>query len=71
MIMIINWNRYKRKRPWPELKYYPGFCLEGLRKTTKISARIALSGPRFEPGTSRRQSRNANHSTTTLGVFVF
>jgi hypothetical protein len=30
--------------------HYPGMFLEGLRKTTK-SLRIAISGPRFEPGT--------------------
>jgi hypothetical protein len=25
----------------PTLRYYPGICLEGLRKTTKTSVRIA------------------------------
>jgi hypothetical protein len=28
------------KRSWPKVRYYPGTCLEQLRKTTKISARI-------------------------------
>jgi hypothetical protein len=23
------------KQSWPNLRYYPGICLEGLRKTTK------------------------------------
>jgi hypothetical protein len=39
------------------------------RKTTKNLSGYSVSGPRFEPGTSRIQSRNANHSTTTFGLF--
>jgi hypothetical protein len=27
------------KRSWPTSKYYPGICLDGLRKTTKTSVR--------------------------------
>jgi hypothetical protein len=32
----INWKGCGWKRSWPNLRYYPGICLEGLRKTTKI-----------------------------------
>jgi hypothetical protein len=30
-----------RKWPWLNVWYYPSICLEGLKKTTKISVRIA------------------------------
>jgi hypothetical protein len=31
----MNWKGYGRKWSWPNLKYYAGTCLEGLKKTTK------------------------------------
>jgi len=39
--MMMNWKVFGRKRSWPILRYYPGIRLEGLRKTTKTSIRIA------------------------------
>jgi hypothetical protein len=46
----------------------PAIRVEGLRKTTKTHNQHSQSlGPRFEPGTSRIQSRNVNHSTATFG----
>jgi hypothetical protein len=33
----------------------------------KPQSKQPVSGPRFEPGTSRRSSRSVNHSTTTFG----
>jgi hypothetical protein len=30
----MNWKGCRRKRPWLNLQYYPGICLEDLRKTT-------------------------------------
>jgi hypothetical protein len=39
------------------LRYYPGIRLEGLRKTTKTSTRIA-----------GRQTQESNHSTTMFSV---
>jgi hypothetical protein len=38
---MINWKGCGRKQPWPNLRYYPGIALEGQRKTTKTSVRIA------------------------------
>jgi len=38
---MMNWKGCERKWSWPNLRYYPGICLEGLRKTTKNSVRIA------------------------------
>jgi hypothetical protein len=29
---MINWEGYRRKQ-WPNLRYYPSICLEGLRGT--------------------------------------
>jgi hypothetical protein len=31
----MKWKRYGRKRSWPDLRYYPDFCLYELRKSTK------------------------------------
>jgi hypothetical protein len=51
---------------WRNLRYYPGICLEGLRKTTKTSVTIAVSGPGFDLRTSRTRGGSANHLATTL-----
>jgi hypothetical protein len=32
---MVNWKVCGRTRSWPNLRYYPGIYLEGLRKTTK------------------------------------
>jgi hypothetical protein len=32
---IITGKGCWRKQPWPDLKYHPGICLQGLRKTIK------------------------------------
>jgi hypothetical protein len=37
----MNWKGYGKKQPWPNLRYYPSICQEGLRETTKTSVRIA------------------------------
>jgi hypothetical protein len=46
--------------------YYPGFCLEGLRKITKSLRR---DGRFLGHGTSRMRSKNANHSTKMFRKF--
>jgi hypothetical protein len=33
--LIMNWKGYGRKWSWPNVQYYPGICLEGLRKIMK------------------------------------
>jgi hypothetical protein len=30
----MNWKGYERKWSWPNLRYYPDICWEGLRETT-------------------------------------
>jgi hypothetical protein len=37
----MNWKECGRKQLWPNLRYYPGFCLERLRETIKALVRIA------------------------------
>jgi hypothetical protein len=32
---LINWKGFARKLSWPKLRYHPGTCLEGVRKTTR------------------------------------
>jgi hypothetical protein len=34
-LWMINFERRGKKLPWPVWRYYPRFCLEGLRTTTK------------------------------------
>jgi hypothetical protein len=34
---MMNFKGCGRRRSWPNLRYYPDICLEGLRKTTKLS----------------------------------
>jgi hypothetical protein len=31
----MNWEGFRRKKSWPNLRYYPGICLKELRKTMK------------------------------------
>jgi hypothetical protein len=37
----MSWKGFGNKWSWPNLRYYPAICLEGLRKTSKTSIRIA------------------------------
>jgi hypothetical protein len=32
----VNWKGFGRKRSWTNLGKYPGICVEGLRKATKV-----------------------------------
>jgi hypothetical protein len=34
-MILMNWKGYRRKQSWPNLRYYPGICMLGQRKTTK------------------------------------
>jgi hypothetical protein len=37
----MNWKGCGRKLPRPNLRYFIGYCPEGLRKTIEILARVA------------------------------
>jgi hypothetical protein len=56
---MTNW---KEEYLWPNLKYYLGICLRGLR--------ITISGyPVLSLGLPKKLSKGANHLATTLGPF--
>jgi hypothetical protein len=55
------------KLSWPNLRYYPGVCLEGLKKSTRNLSQDSRS----ESGTSRIRSRSVNDSTTALLIFLY
>jgi hypothetical protein len=38
-----NWKGCGRKRSWPNLRYYHGICLEGVRKNTKTFSQDSRS----------------------------
>jgi hypothetical protein len=46
----MNCREYERKPSWPNQMYYTDIFREGLWKTTNISAIIALSRLRCDPG---------------------
>jgi hypothetical protein len=47
---MLNWKRFGKKRPWPNLRYYLGICLEGLRKATEsLSQDSRLLGRDLNP----------------------
>jgi hypothetical protein len=39
---MMNWKGCGRKRSCSNLRYYPGICLEGLRKTTIAVLRVVI-----------------------------
>jgi hypothetical protein len=61
---ITNWKGCGRKQSWSNLRYYPGICLEGLRKTTNKPQSVTRL--RFEPGRYQIQSRSVINLTTTF-----
>jgi hypothetical protein len=69
--MTLNWKGYGRKRSWPNLRCYPGICLERLRKTTKnLQSGQPIFGPWFEPGTCWMRSSSGNYLIVTFGWTV-
>jgi hypothetical protein len=66
---MMNCKGCEIKRPWPNLRYYPGIGLERLRKTMKASVTIPGLRPRVEPGTSQIR-RGVNDSTVTFSVIM-
>jgi hypothetical protein len=65
------------KRSWPNLKYYTGTCVEGLRKITKNLSQdsrspgrdLNLGSPEYEEGvltTQPRRSRDSSAGRVTV-----
>jgi hypothetical protein len=52
------------------LMYYPGNCLEGLRKTTDTSVRLVGVQTRFDPGSSQIQVISVIVEPDILGVHM-
>jgi hypothetical protein len=51
MSVSNEFERMWKKRSWPNLRYYSGICLEGLRKTTKNLSQDSRSpGRDLDPG---------------------
>jgi hypothetical protein len=56
------------KRSWPNFKVMSQHLSgESEKNHEKSQSGQSVSGPRFEPGTSRIRRRSVNHSTTTFG----
>jgi hypothetical protein len=48
---MMNWKGGGRKRSWPNFRYNPSICLEGLRKSTKRISQDSRSPVRdLNPG---------------------
>jgi hypothetical protein len=48
---------FVRKWSWPNFRYYPGICLAGLRKITKITSQDSRFPSRdFNPGPAEYKS---------------
>jgi hypothetical protein len=59
----------ERKRFWSNFKVLSQHLLTGDEKNHKeLKSQLRVSGPRFEPGTSRIRSRNVNNSAATFGT---
>jgi hypothetical protein len=70
---MIGWSMKKElERMWntrscPDLWYYLGICLKGLRKTRDTSVKIAGLQDQIWTQDFRLRSRNAHKSTVTFG----
>jgi hypothetical protein len=73
----MNWKVFGRKRSWPDLKYYPGSCLVGLRKTTKnfsqdsqsLGRDVNLVSLEYEAGVSTTRPRSSVFKALKYNVF--
>jgi hypothetical protein len=63
---ILNCERCGRKQAWPGFMYYPVICLEGMKKTGRISERIAGLGDEIwtRVYTDRERDHNLMHMTS-------
>jgi hypothetical protein len=65
---MMNWKGFGRKQLWSNFKVLSWHSPGGTEKNhEKPQSGEPVSGPRFEPRTSKIRSRSVNHSTTTLG----
>jgi hypothetical protein len=65
----MNYKGYERTRKWHNLRYYPGICLEGLRKTTKKLSQDSQSPDRdLKPGPPKYEA-GVVATAATFGSF--
>lgn len=55
VIKLIKFKECAGKRSWPDLRFYPGICLEGSRKTTKNLRQESLYSSDIRTGHLRVQ----------------
>jgi hypothetical protein len=63
----MNWKAFGWKQSWPNVRYYAGICLKGLRNTTKelrensrsLGWNLNLGYPEYEAGVLTIQSRRS------------
>jgi hypothetical protein len=54
---MMNCKGFRRRQSWPDLRYFPGIYLDGLRKTTKnLSQDILSPGRDLNPGLTEYES---------------
>jgi hypothetical protein len=58
----MTWKGFEMKRPWPQLRHYPIFWLEEMRKTMEELNRYKWSPSHIEPG------HNAAFSAVPIGM---
>jgi hypothetical protein len=57
---MMQWKGFGRKRSWPNLRYYPEICLEGLRKPAEKSQDSRFLGRDLNPGPPEYEAREGN-----------
>jgi hypothetical protein len=65
----MNWKGYGRNLSWPNLEYYAGNYLEGMRKTQKLHSGEPVCEPTFEHKAFRIRSRSTNHCFVCIYLF--
>jgi hypothetical protein len=67
MRKMMNWKGFGRKRSWPNFKVLSRHSPGRTEENHENNQDSWLSGPTFEPRTSRIRSRSVSHWTMTFG----
>jgi hypothetical protein len=67
----VNRKGFGRKRLWPNVRYYPGICLDGLRKTTESLIQDSRSPDRdLNPGPPEYEAGALTTRPSEFRMFV-